>query len=64
MPILNLLANQKKNGSVKVKAILLAVQIALPFALYVALLRYENQMAAALIAAAIFLSMIFLIWLG
>lgn len=64
MPILNLIADQKKKVGVKLKAVLLAAQLALPFALYIALLRYENNVAAALIAAGIFLSMIFLGWLG
>lgn len=54
---------KKLSGSIKVRGILLMVQVALPLTLYFAL-QWENRLAAVLIAALFFSSMVFLVWLG
>jgi hypothetical protein len=63
MPILDLISEKKKNGGVMLKAILLVAQIALPFALYLAL-RCDSGWVAILIAVLILLGMILQVWLG
>lgn len=63
MPRTNIFSNKNRRGSLKVRGALLIGQILLPFGLYFAL-RWELSLAAALISAVFFLSMIFLVWLG
>lgn len=55
--------NKKPTAGLSTRGILLLVQIALPFGLYFAL-RWENGLAAGLIAGAYLLSMLYLVWLG
>jgi hypothetical protein len=57
-------SNHKKSiAGFSARTILLLVQIALPFGLYFAL-RWENGLAAGLIAGVYLLSMLYLVWLG
>lgn len=60
---LNDLPIQQRKKSLSLRGALLIVQILLPFGLYFAL-RGSASLAAVLIAAAFFCSMIFLVWLG
>ena len=60
---LNDLPHQQRKKSLRVRGVLLIVQILLPFGLYFAL-RSSSSLAGALIAAAFLLSMLFLVWLG
>lgn len=54
---------QQQKKSLGVRGALLIIQIMLPFGLYLAL-RGSSSLAAVLIAVAIFLSVLFLVWLG
>jgi hypothetical protein len=63
MPEQNQITLQQRKKSLGVRGALLIVQILLPFGLYLAL-RGSNSLAAVLIAAGFFLSMLFLVWLG
>lgn len=63
MPKTNIFTNNQQGGSLKGRAALLIAQILLPFGLYCAL-QWELSLAAVLISAVFFLSMIFLVWLG
>lgn len=53
----------KRRGSLRVRAVLLFIQTALPFGLYFAMV-HDNNTAAAAIAVLIALSMGLLVWLG
>ncbi len=63
MPILNLIAEQMKKNGLKTKVVLLVIQVLIPFGLYLAL-RAEIELLAALLAAPLLLSMLYLIWQG
>lgn len=55
--------NQKPMDNLRVRTILLLVQILLPFGLYLAL-QWESPLAAGLIAGVFTISMGLLVWLG
>ena len=55
--------NRKPMDNLKVRTILLLVQILLPFGLYLAL-QWESTLAAGLIAGVFTISMGLLVWLG
>lgn len=63
MPEQNRLTLEQRKKSLSVRGILLFVQILLPLGVYFAL-SGSNSLAAALLAGAFFLSMLFLVWLG
>lgn len=54
---------EQRKKSLRVRGILLIVQILLPLGLYFAL-RGSSSLTAALIAVVFCLSMLFLVWLG
>ena len=63
MPRENIFSINKGGGSLKIRGALLIIQFLLSFGLFFALGK-ELDLVAALIAAAFFFSMIFLVWLG
>lgn len=63
MPETEFLPPKKRTVSLKARAVLLILQVSLPFVLYLTL-RWENLMPAALVAAVFVLSMLYLVWLG
>lgn len=54
---------KKKRGDLKMRALLLIMQLLLPFGLYLSL-RWGWSIMTFVIAAVFFLSMVFLVWLG
>lgn len=55
--------HRRQRGNFKVRAVLLLLQILLPFGLYFAI-RIESLVPAGLLAAAFLISMGVLLWLG
>lgn len=56
-------SKKKQHGNFKVRSALLALQILLPFGLYLALVR-ENAPGAWVEAAVFTISMVVLVWMG
>ena len=63
MPETDLIPPKKRIVSLKARAVLLILQLTLPFVLYLTL-KGESPVPAALVAAVFALSMLFLVWLG
>ena len=63
MPEQKRLILEQWKKSLRVRGILLIVQILLPLGVYFAL-RGSNSLAATLLTGVFFLSMLFLVWLG
>ena len=63
MPRVNIFSITKRGSSLKIRSALLIIQFLLSFGLFFSLEK-ELALVAALIAAAFFFSMIFLVWLG
>jgi hypothetical protein len=59
----HLIPKDQRKASLRIRGILLLVQIALPFGLYLAL-RWESRPVALMMAGLYALSMIYLVWLG
>jgi hypothetical protein len=54
---------KKRTVSLIARAVLLILQVALPFILYQTL-KWDNPVPAALVASVVVLSMLYLVWLG
>jgi hypothetical protein len=63
MPETDLIPPKKRIVSLKARAVLLILQLTLPFVIYLTL-KWENPVPAALVAAVFVLSMLYLVWLG
>jgi hypothetical protein len=63
MPETERLPSKKRTVRVKVRAVLLILQIVLPFILYLTL-KWANPLPAGMVAAVFVLSMLYLVWLG
>ena len=63
MPETERLPSEKHTVGLKVRTVLLILQVTLPFVLYLTL-KWENPVPAALVAAVFVLSMLYLVWLG
>jgi hypothetical protein len=63
MPGTDRISPEKRTVSLKARAVLLILQVVLPFILYLTL-KWENPVPAALVAAVFVLSMLYLVWLG
>jgi hypothetical protein len=63
MPGTNPLPPKKRTVRMRARAVLLILQVTLPFVLYLTL-KWENPVPAALVAAVFVLSMLYLVWLG
>jgi hypothetical protein len=63
MPGTNRIPPKKHTVSLKVRTVLLLLQVTVPFVLYLTL-KWENPVPAALVATVFVLSMLYLVWLG